>query len=134
MTSMIVTKTDRFRAAMVGAGVTDLFSMTHTSDIPGFLPYYFDGELWDRTDVYLKHSAMSAVKNVKTPTLVIHGENDLRVPISQGQELYRALKRLGVPTEMVVYPRTQHGPQEPKFIQDIGERVIKWFDQYVKQK
>ena len=77
---------------------------------------------------------MAAVKNVKTPTLVIHGENDLRVPISQGQELYRALKRLGVPTEMVVYPRTQHGPQEPKFIQDIGERVIKWFDKYLKQK
>jgi len=134
MTSMIITKTDRFKAAMVGAGVTDLFSMTHTSDIPGFLPYYFDGELWDRTDVYLKHSAMTSVKNVKTPTLVIHGANDLRVPTSQGHELYRALKRLGVPSEMVVYPRTQHGPQEPKFIQDIGERIIKWFDKYLKQK
>lgn len=133
MTSMVVTKTDRFKAAMVGAGVTDLFSMTHTSDIPGFLPDYFDGELWDRTDVYLKHSAMSAVKNVKTPTLVIHGANDLRVPLSQGQEFYGALKRLGVPAEMVIYPRTQHGPDEPKFIQDIGERIIRWFDQYLKR-
>jgi dipeptidyl aminopeptidase/acylaminoacyl peptidase len=134
MTSMIVTKTDRFKAAMVGAGVTDLFSMTHTSDIPGFLPDYFEGELWDRSDVYLKHSAMAAVKNVKTPTLVIHGANDLRVPLSQGQELYTALKRLGVPAEMVIYPRTQHGPQEPKFVQDIGERIISWFDQYLKHK
>ena len=133
MTSMIVTKTDRFKAAMVGAGVTDLFSMTHTTDITGFLPDYFDGELWDRTDVYLKHSAMSGVRNVKTPTLVIHGANDLRVPLSQGQEFYTALKRLGVPAEMVIYPRTQHGPEEPKFIQDIGERVIKWFDQYLKR-
>ena len=133
MTSMIVTKTDRFKAAMVGAGVTNLFSMTHTTDITGFLPDYFEGELWDRTDVYLKHSAMSAVKNVKTPTLVIHGANDLRVPLSQGQEFYTALKRLGVPAEMVVYPRTQHGPDEPKFIQDIGERVIKWFEQYLKR-
>jgi dipeptidyl aminopeptidase/acylaminoacyl peptidase len=134
MTSMIVTKTNRFKASMVGAGVTDLLSMTNTSDIPGFLPDYFDGELWNRTDVYLKHSAMSGVKNVKTPTLVIHGANDVRVPISQGQEFYGALKRLGVPTEMVIYPRTPHGPQEPKFIQDIGERVIKWFDQYLKRK
>jgi dipeptidyl aminopeptidase/acylaminoacyl peptidase len=133
MTSMIVTKTDRFKAAMVGAGVTDLFSMTNTSDIPGFLPDYFDGELWDKTDIYLKHSAMSAVKNVKTPTLVIHGTNDLRVPLSQGQEFYGALKRLGVPAEMVIYPRTQHGPEEPKFIQDIGERIIKWFNQYLKR-
>jgi len=133
MTSMIITKTNRFKAAMIGAGVTNLVSMTHTSDIPGFLPDYFDGELWDKTDVYMKHSAMFSVKNAKTPTLVIHGENDQRVPISQGQEIYMALKRLGVPAEMVVYPRTQHGPGEPKFIQDIGERVIKWFDQYLKR-
>jgi dipeptidyl aminopeptidase/acylaminoacyl peptidase len=117
---------------MVGAGVTDLVSMTNTSDIPGFLPDYFEGEMWDRTDVYLKHSAMGAVKNVKTPTLVLHGANDLRVPISQGQELYGALKRMGVPTEMIIYPRTQHGPEEPKFIQDMGERIISWFNKYLR--
>jgi len=132
MTSMIITKTNRFKAAMVGAGVTDLVSMTNTSDIPGFLPDYFEGEMWDRTDVYLKHSAMGAVKNIKTPTLVLHGANDLRVPISQGQELYGALKRMGVPTEMIIYPRTQHGPEEPKFIQDMGERIISWFNKYLR--
>jgi dipeptidyl aminopeptidase/acylaminoacyl peptidase len=134
MTSMIITKTDRFKASMVGAGVTDLFSMTNTTDINSFLPFYFDGEIWDRTEIYLKHSAMAAVKNVKTPTLVIHGTEDLRVPISQGQELYGALKRMGVATEMVVYPRTQHGPEEPKFIQDIGERIINWFNKYLGRK
>lgn len=133
MTSMIITKTDRFKAAMVGAGVTNLFSMTNTSDIPGFLPDYFDGEVWGKTDVYLKHSAMGSIKNAKTPALVIHGEDDLRVPISQGQELYGALMRMGVPTEMVVYPRTQHGPEEPKFIQDIGERTFNWFIKYLKK-
>jgi dipeptidyl aminopeptidase/acylaminoacyl peptidase len=134
MTSMVITKTDRFKAAMVGAGVTDLFSMSNTTDINGFLPYYFEGESWDKTDVYLKHSAMAVVKNVKTPTLVLHGENDLRVPISQGQELYGALKRMGIPTEMVIYPRTTHGPEEPKFIQDIGERIISWFNKYLKRQ
>ncbi|MFN3840991.1 MAG: alpha/beta hydrolase family protein, partial [Cyclobacteriaceae bacterium] len=130
MTSMIITKTNRFKAAMVGAGVTNLISFTGTADIPDFIPDYFGGEMWDRTDVYARHSAMFAVKNVKTPTLVIHGERDLRVPISQGQELYMALKRLGVKTQMVSYPRTPHGPQEPKFIQDIGERIIDWFNQF----
>lgn len=129
MTSMIITKTDRFKAAMVGAGVTNLISFTGTADVPGFIPDYFSGEMWDRTEVYMKHSAMFAVKNVKTPTLIIHGERDLRVPVSQGQELYMALKRLGVKTQMVTYPRTPHGPQEPKFIQDIGERVIEWFNE-----
>lgn len=134
MTSMIITKTNRFKASMVGAGVTNLISFTGTADIPGFIPNYFGGEMWDRTEVYMKHSAMFHVKNVKTPTLVIHGERDLRVPISQGQELYMALKRLGVKTQMVTYPRTPHGPQEPKFIQDIGERVIAWFNENCRSK
>lgn len=134
MTSMIITKTNRFKAAMVGAGVTNLISFTGTADIPDFIPDYFDGELWDRTDVYARHSAMFAVKNVKTPTLVIHGERDLRVPISQGQELYMALKRLGVATQMVTYPRTPHSPQEPKFIHDIGDRVLHWFNTYNRKK
>ena len=134
MTSMIITKTNRFKASMVGAGVTNLISFNGTADIPGFLPDYFGGEFWDRTDVYMKHSAMFGVKNVKTPTLIIHGEKDLRVPISQGQELYGALKRLNVKTQMVTYPRTPHGPQEPKFIEDIGERVISWFNEYCKKQ
>ncbi len=134
MTSMIITKTNRFKASMVGAGVTNLISFNGTADIPGFLPDYFGGEFWDRTDVYMKHSAMFAVKNVKTPTLIIHGEKDLRVPISQGQELYAALKRLDVKTQMVSYPRTPHGPQEPKFIEDIGERVINWFNMYCRKQ
>ncbi|MBK5279642.1 MAG: S9 family peptidase [Bacteroidia bacterium] len=134
MTSMIITKTNRFKASMVGAGVTNLISFNGTADIPGFLPDYFGGEFWDRTDVYMKHSAMFGVKNVKTPTLIIHGEKDLRVPISQGQELYAALKKLDVKTQMVSYPRTPHGPQEPKFIQDIGERTINWFNEICRKQ
>ena len=128
MTSFIVTKTNRFKAASVGAGVTNLMSFVGTADIPGFLPDYFGGEYWDRMETYMKHSAMFHVKNVKTPTQVIHGERDVRVPPSQGKEFYIALKRLGVKTEMITYPRTPHGPQEPKFITDIGKRIIAWFN------
>ena len=134
MTSFTVTKTDRFKAASVGAGVTNLMSFNGTADIPGFIPDYFGGEFWNRADVYAKHSAMFNIKNVKTPSQVIHGERDIRVPPSQGFEFYAAMKRLGVPTEMITYPRTPHGPQEPKFIQDIGERMIAWFNRHVKGK
>ncbi len=128
MTSFVVTKTNRFKAASVGAGVTNLMSFVGTSDIPGFLPDYFGGEYWNRIDTFMKHSAMFQVKNISVPTQIIHGEQDVRVPLSQGQELYVALKRLGIRTEMIVYPRTPHGPQEPKFIADIGKRIIAWFN------
>lgn len=134
MTSFTVTKTNRFKAASVGAGVTNLMSFVGTADIPGFLPDYFGGEYWNRMDVFMKHSAMFNIKNVKTPSQVIHGERDIRVPPSQGFEFYTAMKRLGVPTEMITYPRTPHGPQEPKFVQDIGERIVMWFNKQMRQK
>ncbi len=133
MTSWIVTQTRRFKGAVVGAGVTDLWSFTGTADIPGFLPDYFGGEPWDNNlDTYRKHSAMFHIKGVSTPTLVLHGENDLRVPITQGQEFYRALKRQGVTTKMVTYPRMPHGPTEPKFMLDIANRQIEWMERYVR--
>ncbi len=131
MTSFIVTKTKRFKAASVGAGVTNLISFTGTADIPSFLPDYFSGEFWDRLDVYMRHSAIFNVKGVTTPTQIIHGEADVRVPISQGKEFYNALKRQGCPTEMIIYPRTPHGVQEPKFIADIGKRIIAWFNKHL---
>jgi dipeptidyl aminopeptidase/acylaminoacyl peptidase len=131
MTSWVITHTHRFKAASVGAGVTDLLSFTGTSDIPGFIPDYFAGEPWSSFDPYYNHSPMSFVKGVTTPTLILHGEADVRVPISQGYELYSALKRQGVTTQMVVYPRTQHGPREPKFLLDLMQRNLDWVDKYV---
>jgi dipeptidyl aminopeptidase/acylaminoacyl peptidase len=132
MTSWVITHTNRFKAAAVGAGVTNLWSFTGTADIPGFLPDYFGGEPWEVFEAFQKHSPMSFVRNVKTPTLILHGEADIRVPTSQGYELYNALKRQGVTTKMVVYPRTPHGPREPKFILDIAQRHSDWVDQYVR--
>lgn len=131
MTATTITKTTRFKAAMMSAGLTDLVSFTNTTDINGFTPDFFSGELWEKPDVYMKHSPIFSVRNVKTPTLIIHGAIDRRVPASQGQELYGALKRLGVSTEMVIYPRTQHGVEEPKFILDIGKRTLEWFHKYL---
>jgi len=134
MTSWTITQTDRFKGASVGAGVTDLVSFTGTADIPSFLPDYFGGEFWDegRFEVYRAHSAMGFVGNVKTPTLIQHGEADVRVPISQGYELYSALKRRGVVVEMVTYPRQPHGIREPRLILDLGVRNMAWMEKYVK--
>jgi len=132
MTSWVITRTDRFKAAVVGAGVTDLWSFTGTSDIPGFLPDYFEGDPWDQFRNFAGHSPITFVKNVKTPTLVLHGEADIRVPTSQGYEFYHAMKKLGVTTKMVVYPRTPHGPREPKFILDIAQRNMDWVDRYAR--
>jgi dipeptidyl aminopeptidase/acylaminoacyl peptidase len=136
MTSWVITQTRRFKAASVGAGVTNLMSFTGTADIPGFLPDYFGGEFWEDggVDRWRMHSAMFNVRGVSTPTLIQHGEQDLRVPISQGYELYNALKRQGVKTKMVVYPRQPHGIQEPKLLLDAMTRNLEWFDQWVLGK
>jgi dipeptidyl aminopeptidase/acylaminoacyl peptidase len=132
MTSWVITQTKRFKAASVGAGVTNLMSFTGTADIPGFVPDYFGGEYWEVFDRWRSRSAMFNVKGVTTPTLIQHGESDLRVPISQGYELYNALTRQGVQTKMVVYPRQPHGIQEPKLIKDAMERNLEWFDHWIK--
>jgi dipeptidyl aminopeptidase/acylaminoacyl peptidase len=134
MTSWIITQTKRFKAASVGAGVTNLMSFTGTADIPSFVPDYFGGEYWDVFERWRSHSAMFNVKGVSTPTLIQHGDADLRVPISQGYEFYNALKRQKVPVKMVVYPRQPHGIQEPKMMLDAMQRNLDWFDQWIQGK
>lgn len=132
MTSTIITKTKRFKAASAGAPVTNLMSFTTTADIPGFIPDYFGGEFWNDPATYAKHSAMFNIKGASTPTLVQHGEADVRVPISQGYELYNALKAQGVPTRMIVLPRQPHGPNEPKMQIAAMQSNLEWFDKYLK--
>jgi len=132
MTSWIITQTKRFKAASAGAGITNLMSMQGTSDVHGYLPAFFHGELWDKTDIYCARSAIFHVKGVTTPTLIQHGEKDERVPVSQGYELYHALMRQGCPVKMVLYPRTAHIPEEPKLMLDIMKCNLEWFDKYVR--
>src|SRR5207237_6480453 len=120
-----------FKAASVGAGVTNLMSFTGTSDIPGFLPDYFGGQPWEDLETYRTHSAMFNVKGVTTPTLIQHGDADVRVPISQGYELYNALKAQNVPVRMLVLPRQPHGPNEPKMLLKVMQSNLDWFDKYL---
>ena len=133
MTSFAVTRTDRFVAASMGAGLPNLISMVTTTDIQDYLAAHLGGDFWDDYEIYEAHSAIYRIGEVTTPTQVIHGAEDLRVPFTQGQEFYRALDRRGVPTEMVVYPRTPHGPREPKFLMDVSERILAWFREHTPE-
>jgi dipeptidyl aminopeptidase/acylaminoacyl peptidase len=131
MTSWIITQTKRFRAASAGAPVTNLMSFTGTADIPSFIPDYFGGQPWEVVEAYRKHSPMFHVKGVTTPTLIQHGEADERVPVSQGYELYNALRAQGVPARMLVMPRQPHGPNEPKMLLKVMQTNVEWFDKHL---
>ena len=131
MTSFAVTRTDRFKAASMGAGLPNLVSMTTTTDIQDYLVGHMGAEFWEDFETYEKHSAIYQIEKISTPMQVIHGENDLRVPFTQGQEFYRALDRKGVPTEMIVLPRTPHGPREPKLLMSVQPVIQAWFEKHL---
>lgn len=131
MTSWVITQTKRFKAASIGAAVTNLMSFTGTADIPGFIPDYMGAQFWDNLDIYRQHSAMFNIKGASTPSLIQHCEGDLRVPISQGYELYNALKQQGVPVRMLVMPRQAHGPTEPKMLLKVMQTNVEWFDKMI---
>ncbi|MEI6430876.1 MAG: prolyl oligopeptidase family serine peptidase, partial [bacterium] len=131
MTSWIITHTQRFKAASIGAPVTNLVSFNGTADIPSFLPSYFGAEFWDDPDIYATHSPISFVKDVSTPALIQHCEGDIRVPISQGLEFYNALRRQNVPVRMLRIPRQTHGPTEPRMYVKIMASNLEWFQKYL---
>ncbi len=134
MTSWVVTQTKRFKAASAGAPVTNLMSFTGTADIPSFIPDYFGGQFWEAAELYQKHSPMFNVRGVTTPTMIQHGDADIRVPISQGYEFYHALKAQGVPVRMLVLPRQPHGVNEPKMHLAAMQANLDWFEKYIGVK
>ncbi|MBI3448320.1 MAG: S9 family peptidase [Acidobacteria bacterium] len=131
MTSRVLTKTKQFAAASVGAAVTDTVSFTATTDIPHFMRSYFGAWPWEDPAVYTGHTAVFNAKGISTPTLIQHGEADARVPVSQGWELYLALREQKVPVEFVTYPRQGHGFTEPKLIRDAMSRNLAWFSRWI---
>jgi dipeptidyl aminopeptidase/acylaminoacyl peptidase len=136
MTAWAVTHSTRFKAAVMGAGVTDLIRMQGTSDIiPSFLDDYFGPNPWADPRMraaYRAHSPIEFVQNARTPTLVLHGGADARVPTPEGTEFYNALRQRGVETEMVIYPREPHGPRERMHQLDILTRVLAWYEAKLK--
>jgi dipeptidyl aminopeptidase/acylaminoacyl peptidase len=132
MTFWILTQTDRFKAVSPGAGLSNIYSMYSQNDIQRYLRWFYsDKAPWDATDLYWDRSPMKYVKNVKTPTMIMHGQVDTRVPIAQAQEFYMALKEMKVPVEFVVYPRENHGFTEPRHLMDRVRRYVKFFARYL---
>jgi len=132
MTFWILTQTDRFKAVSPGAGLTNIYSMYSQNDIQRYLRWFYsDKAPWDATDLYWDRSPMKYIKNVKTPTMIMHGQVDTRVPLAQAQEFYMALKERNVPVEFVVYPREGHGFTEPRHNLDRVRRYVRFFAKYL---
>jgi dipeptidyl aminopeptidase/acylaminoacyl peptidase len=132
MTFWILTQTDRFKAVSPGAGLTNIYSMYSQNDIQRYLRWFYsDKSPWDAQELYWDRSPMKYVNNVKTPTMIMHGQVDTRVPIAQAQEFYQALKERKVPVEFVVYPRENHGFTEPRHQMDRVRRYVRFFAKYL---
>jgi dipeptidyl aminopeptidase/acylaminoacyl peptidase len=132
MTFWVITQTDRFKAAIGHAGISDWYSFHGQSDIPGLMEYGFGGMPWTARETYVKYSPMSYVDRVKTPIMITHGEQDRRVPIAQAEQYYRGLRKRGVEVVFVRYPREGHGITEPNHQIDLVGRQLEWFDKHVK--
>ncbi len=132
MTMWTVTQTHRFRAAVAGAGIANWQSYYGQNSIDEWMIPYFGATVYDDPAVYAKSSPITAIKNVKTPTLVLVGADDGECPAPQSFEFWHALKTLGVLTQLVVYPGEGHAFRQPEHRRDVIERAIGWFDQYLK--
>jgi dipeptidyl aminopeptidase/acylaminoacyl peptidase len=132
MTMWTVTQTNRFRAAVAGAGVANLQSYYGQNLIDQWMIPFFGASVYDDPGVYEKSSPIRFIKNVKTPTLVIAGERDAECPSSQSYEFWHALKTLGVPTQLIIYPGEGHLFIKPEHQVDRMDQTIAWFDKYLK--
>ncbi|MDX1479487.1 MAG: S9 family peptidase, partial [Saprospiraceae bacterium] len=137
MTNKIITYTDRFKAASSGAGAVNWIGMYAQSDVRTYRTPWFGGTPWEKDapiDVYWNNSPLKDIHKVSTPTLVLVGENDPRVPMPQSVELYRALRHVGVPTHLYVAPREPHGWQELRHRLYKINVELDWFARYVLEK
>ncbi|RMF75060.1 MAG: S9 family peptidase, partial [Planctomycetota bacterium] len=124
---------DKFKAAVMGAGISNWVSFAGTTDIPHEMSLvHWNQWAYDDFAMYWERSPLSRIADSHTPTLILHGADDRRVHPGQALELYTALKRKGVPTQLVFYPRSGHGVGERAHRIDLYQRQLDWFDKYVR--
>jgi dipeptidyl aminopeptidase/acylaminoacyl peptidase len=134
MTNWIVSHTNRFKAAVTLRSVSNFISDEGTRDGSYGHEDYFKGILFDDFDQYWDASPLKYAHNVRTPTLILHSDNDFRVPIEQGEQWFRALQHYGVPSELVLFPRENHNltrTGEPKHLVESLNWQIYWFERYL---
>jgi dipeptidyl aminopeptidase/acylaminoacyl peptidase len=132
MASWAITQTNRFKAAMTGAGLSDLASEFGTEDGSTYDEWFF-GTPYEKPQGFVNSSPITFIKHARTPTLILQGEADVTDPIGQSQQLYRGLKRYGVETQFVLYPREGHGFREEKHQLDVLNRIVNWFEAHLKK-
>jgi len=132
MSAWAVTQTHRFKAAVIGAPMTDLAVEygTEIADINAYDTWYL-GSPYENLDDFIRMSPITYVKNARTPSLILVGEDDPIDPIAQCWQFYRGLKRYDVDAEMVIYPREPHRIQEELHRLDVLERMTEWFDRFL---
>ena len=137
MTNKIITHTNRFKAASSGAGAVNWISMYGQSDVRIYRTPWFGGTPWQEDapiDTYWGHSPLKDIYKVTTPTIVLVGENDVRVPPPQSVELYRALRSNGVPTHLYIAPREPHGWRELRHELFKVNVELEWFEKHVRDR
>lgn len=133
MTMWAVGHTDRFHAAIAGAGLSNWMSYYGENGIDQWMVPFFGATAYDDPATYERMSPIYSVKNIKTPTFIYVGERDVEVPAPQSQEFWHALKALGVPTSLVIYPEEGHGIRKPEHVHDLSARELAWFEKYLSQ-
>ncbi len=134
MTNWIVGHTDRFKAAVTLRSISNFISDDGTRDGAYGHADDFGGDIFENFDFYWDRSPLKYAKHVKTPTLILHSDNDFRVPIEQGEQWFRALRHFGVPSEIVFFPRENHNltrTGEPKHLVESLNWQVYWFDRYL---
>jgi dipeptidyl aminopeptidase/acylaminoacyl peptidase len=133
LTNWVITQTTRFQAAVVGAGISNWISDYGTADIPRTKESEFNGTPWEAkgAETLLKWSPVMRAASVVTPTLFVHGESDLRVPIEQGEQMYTALKKRKVPAKFIRYPDSYHGGWAPWNTVHRYHHELQWWKQYL---
>jgi len=134
MTNWIVTQTQRFKAAVTLRSISNFVSIEGTRDAAYSHAKDFGGDLYQNFDLYWKYSAIRLAASVKTPTLVLHSDNDQRVPLEQGEQWFRALQRYGVTSEFVIFPGADHDLTRtgvPRQLVESLEWQIYWFDRFL---
>ncbi len=132
MTMWAVTQTNRFAAAVAGAGIANWQSYYGENSIDEWMIPYFGATVYDDPAVYAKSSPITFIKNVKTPTLVVVGDRDGECPAPQSYEFWHALKAQGVKTKFIVYPNEGHHFRDPKHVEDLAAQTASWFHDYLK--
>jgi dipeptidyl aminopeptidase/acylaminoacyl peptidase len=132
MTMWAVTQTQRFKAGVAAAGISDWLSYYGENGIDEWMIPYFGASAYDDPEIYARSSAINYIHNVTTPVFEYVGANDIECPAPQTQEFWHALHALGVPTSYAIYPGEGHGLRDPLHIADAKARTLAWFKKYLK--